>query len=112
MAGMTKLFASLFLVGIVSVAVACSDDPPPPGAVGEACGVSGGGGQCADGAVCGKPSDGTTSLLCLITCKEQTDCPSGQDCNGVEGSAVKGCRPKSGTSDGGTTEGGTDSGKK
>jgi hypothetical protein len=105
---MRSLTACLFAAVVVFVAVACSDDKTEPAPVGAACGASGAPDQCATGGVCGKPSDGTTSLQCLIVCKEQTDCPSGQDCNGVEGSAVKGCRPKSAT----TTDAGTDSGKK
>lgn len=83
-----------------------SSDDGGAGAVGATCSQSGAAEQCAAGAVCGKPSDGTTSLQCLKTCTQQTDCPADQDCNGVEGSSAKGCRPKSGS------DGGTDSGKK
>ena len=94
---MRFIAACLVVAAAVSTAIACggSDGGGPGGAVGSACGQSGAPEQCASGAVCGKPSDGTTSLQCLVACKEQTDCPSDQDCNGVEGSALKGCRPKS-----------------
>ncbi len=94
--------AVLFLCG-AALACGSSDNGGGGGAsVGGACTQSGAGaGQCAEGGVCGKPSDGTTTLQCLKTCTLQTECPADQDCNGVEGSAAKGCRPKSGTVDGG-----------
>ena len=111
---MKALFSSVVVLGLfasfasfASFAAGCgTSDDGGGGSVGSACTQSGGGGQCAAGAVCGKPSDGTVSLQCLVACTVQTDCPSGQDCNGVEGSSQKGCRPKS------TTDGGVDAAKK
>ena len=86
---------------------ACSSSDSEGGSIGTTCTQSGAGaGQCAAGGICGKPSDGTTSLQCLKTCTVQTDCPADQDCNGVDGATTKGCRPKSGT------DAGADSGKK
>lgn len=99
------LFAAVFIGALLGVACSSSSSDDK-GAVGTTCSQSGGDGQCSGGAVCGKPSDGTTALQCLKVCTVQTDCPAGQDCNGVEGSTAKGCRPKSGS------DAGTDSGKK
>ena len=105
---MKAFLFSLLVAGTVCIAVACSSsDSGGGGAVGAGCNQSGGADQCASGGVCGKPSDGTTSLQCLVVCKEQIDCPAGQDCNGVDGSLQKGCRPKS-IAD----AGGADTGKK
>lgn len=107
---MKNLRAAIVVLAFSSVAAfvyGCSSSSDGgAGAVGTTCSQSGAAEQCAAGAVCGKPSDGTTSLQCLKTCTQQTDCPADQDCNGVEGSSAKGCRPKSGS------DGGTDSGKK
>lgn len=104
---MKAFLVSLLAIGTVCIAVACgSSDSGGGGAVGAGCTQSGAAEQCASGGVCGKPSDGTTSLQCLVVCKEQIDCPAGQDCNGVDGSVQKGCRPKS------NADAGADSGKK
>lgn len=105
---MKVLLLSLLAAGAVCVAVACSSssDSGGGGAIGAACAQSGAAEQCGAGGVCGKPSDGTTGLQCLVVCKDQVDCPSGQDCNGVEGSLQKGCRPKS------VADAGADTGKK
>ena len=104
---MKVLLLSLLAAGAVCVAVACSSSSDSGGgAVGAACTQSGAAEQCAAGAVCGKPSDGTTSLQCLVACKDQIDCPAGQDCNGVEGSLQNGCRPNS------IGDAGADTGKK
>jgi hypothetical protein len=83
-----------------------SDTANSTGAIGTTCSQSGANGQCSAGAVCGKPSDGTTALLCLKTCTLQTDCSLDQDCNGVDGTTQKGCRPKA------AADGGSDGGKK
>ena len=98
----------LLVCGVFGSSFACSSSSDSEGgSIGTTCTQSGAAaGQCAAGAICGKPSDGTTSLQCLKTCTLQTDCPADQDCNGVDGATTKGCRPKV------ATDGGTDSGKK
>ena len=89
---MRTFLSAVFLCG----ALGCKGE----GSIGESCSQSGAADECVAGAVCGKPSDGTTSLQCLKACTLQTDCAAGEDCNGVEGSTAKGCRPKT-NSDGG-----------
>ena len=60
-------------------------------AVGEACEVAGStDDECEENAICG--DDGSGALACLVICVEQTDCASGEECNGVSGSNIKGCR--------------------
>jgi hypothetical protein len=64
--------------------------------IGESCDEEGRvGGECVDGAVCGKSEGQSTgSLVCLKQCTTQVDCGAGEDCNGVSGTNLKGCRPK------------------
>ncbi len=77
------------LLAVLSVlSFACSGES----ALGEECDDQGKDGECEDGSVCGKETTG--SLVCLKVCKEQTDCPTGKECNGVEGTSIKGCRNK------------------
>jgi hypothetical protein len=60
-------------------------------ALGEDCDAAGAtDDECEEGGVCG--DDGSGALVCLTMCVEHTDCASGQDCNGVEGTNIKGCR--------------------
>jgi len=60
-------------------------------ALGEDCAQAGGtDGECEEGGVCA--DDGSGTLKCLEICDDHEDCPSGEDCNGVEGSSLKGCR--------------------
>ncbi len=74
------------MLGFVLVACGNSD-------IGEDCDEEGRvGGECVDGAVCGKNNAG--SLVCLKQCTTQVECSAGEDCNGVGGTSLKGCRPK------------------
>ena len=79
---------ALVLALLSLLTLACSGES----ALGEECDAQGEDGECEDGAVCGKETTG--ALVCLKACKEQTVCPSGKVCNGVEGTNIKGCRNK------------------
>ena len=112
---MIRTFRSLgWLACVAALSFACGgddDDGSSGGAggaapIGAACATSGADGQCAAGAVCGKPGDGSTTLACLKACTSQSDCGAGEECNGVEGSATKGCRPKKGAGGAGGAAGG------
>ena len=80
-----KLLLVTFVLG------ACGSE----GAVGDACGESGAeAGECEEGAVCGKQSDDSEALECLVVCKGDGDCPADRACKGVSGTSIKGCRDK------------------
>lgn len=71
-----------------AVAVACGD-----GELGEECDAVGkGDGECEDGLVCARDSNG--ALLCLLLCEGDAQCPTDRSCNGIEGTSVKACRLK------------------
>jgi hypothetical protein len=74
------------------LALACGGDDG--GAIGSACSESGATGQCVAGSVCGAHADIDASQRCLKVCTQQSDCATGEDCNGVDGSSLKGCRVK------------------
>jgi hypothetical protein len=81
-----------FLAGVLAWLPACSSEAER----GEVCEEAGAQeGECTEGNVCGKETD-TSELKCLQVCTDQAQCPTGLECNGVEGSSVKACRLKSG----------------
>ena len=81
-------FVSVLLV--LGALVACSDSD-----VGESCDEEGRvGGQCVDGAVCGKSAGNSGDLVCLAQCTNPGQCAGDEDCNGVAGTSLKGCRKK------------------
>jgi hypothetical protein len=79
-------FSSMLLVLTI---VACGS-----GDIGEECEEEGRvGGECVDGAVCGKKDSLTEgSLVCLKQCSSNNDCGGGQACGAVGASSLKGCR--------------------
>lgn len=80
-------FSVLLVLGTL---VACSDSD-----VGESCDEEGRvGGECVDGAVCGKGPGNSASLVCLAQCTNPGQCAANEDCNGVSGTSLKGCRKK------------------
>ncbi|HEX7602294.1 MAG TPA: hypothetical protein VF316_11840 [Polyangiaceae bacterium] len=83
----TALFFALF--GFVATAVACSGR----GDVYEPCNVSGSVADCVDGTICAK-SDVNGSTMCQFLCQDQSNCPAGTACKGVDGASVKSCRPQ------------------
>lgn len=88
---MRKVVTFLASLLVIATAVACGDSD-----VGESCDNEGQvGGECVDGAVCGKQdSDTSGSLVCLKQCSSQADCSAEEVCNGVGGSSLKGCRTR------------------
>jgi len=89
---MRKALCLVFSIVFVGLVAACSD-----GELGESCEESGKvGGECEEGLVCGKKSDGSNDLFCLKQCSAQSDCGGTEECNGVSGSSLKGCRPRKG----------------
>jgi hypothetical protein len=88
---MRKVGTFLAVLLILGTVVACGD-----GDIGEDCDEEGVvGGECVDGAVCGKRDSQTAGgLVCLKQCTTQADCGSGEDCNGVGSTSLKGCRAK------------------
>ncbi len=88
---MQNVLLRVLMVGALSALCGCGGES----ALGEECGESGAeAGECEQGSICGKPTDSSENLVCIKVCKEDTDCPSGESCNGVEGASVKGCRDK------------------
>lgn len=83
-----KWLAVGFLVSVGMVSLACSAD------IGEDCDTEGSSDECVDGAICGKRSDSDAKPICLKVCSADTDCASGENCNGVTGSSAKACRIK------------------
>lgn len=79
----------LAFLGFVGIATACSSRSD----VYEPCPVSGRVDSCADGTICAK-SDVNGALICQFMCKDDSNCPPGTDCKGVDGANVKSCRPK------------------
>jgi hypothetical protein len=96
---------SVWLGLLCFLALACGGDDV--GAIGSACSESGATtGQCAAGSVCGAHADIDASQRCLKVCTQQSDCASGEDCNGVDGSSLKGCRLKVAPGSGSSGSGG------
>jgi hypothetical protein len=86
---MRKVGTFLGVLLVLGTLVACGDSD-----IGESCEEEGVvDGECVDGAVCGKKSNGS-GLVCLKQCSSQADCSSDEDCNGVSGSSLKGCRTR------------------
>lgn len=83
-----KWLAVGFLVSVGALSVACAAE------IGEDCETEGSTDDCVDGAVCGKRSDTDGTPVCLKVCTTDTDCSSGENCNGVTGSSIKACRIK------------------
>ena len=71
-------------VVFLMVVVACG------GGEGDSCDTSGSKDECDDGLVCSGESSGNS---CRKVCTVQEDCPSGLNCNGVNGSDLKSCQP-------------------
>lgn len=67
--------------------VACGGE----GDIGEGCDTPGATDECVADAVCTNDSGG--GATCREICVEQTDCPTGYNCNGVSGSSIKSCQP-------------------
>lgn len=86
---MKKLVVGLFLASLTVVSLACGGAD-----IGEACETEGNADECADGAICGKRADTDTSPICLKICTSDSDCASGENCNGLTGSSTKACRIK------------------
>ena len=61
--------------------------------LGDSCEQEGEISECDDGLVCGKNKP-SNDLVCLKRCTESSDCPSGQECNGLTGS-LKACQNRS-----------------
>ena len=73
---------------LLCVLVACSSGKK----IGDACSNVGKTDECTSGAVCSQQDKG--GAVCLPICSQQTDCPSGDECDGVDNSNLKACRPK------------------
>jgi hypothetical protein len=86
---MRKVVTFLGTLLVLSV-VACGN-----GDIGEDCDKEGRvGGECVDGAVCGRKESPTTgSLVCLKQCVAPSDCGAGESCGAVGFTSLKGCRP-------------------
>ena len=85
---MRKAFTLLGTLLVLTV-VACGR-----GDIGEECDEEGRvGGECVDGAVCGK-KDGPAagSLACLKQCSSPADCNGSETCGTVGATSLRGCR--------------------
>lgn len=87
----TRPFSAFALLSL-AVLAACGGASD----LGESCDVSGDADECVEGAICGQTGD-NGALTCLRACTDQSQCGTGEDCNGVSGTSTKGCRPKSTT---------------
>jgi hypothetical protein len=59
--------------------------------IGEECDTSGSTDECTDGAVC---SDDPGGRRCRRVCKDDAECASSEECNGVSGTNIKSCQLK------------------
>ena len=78
----------LLAVAVIAcvVAVGCGG-----GGGGGGCGTPGGTSKCSAGDVCTNLSgDGNR---CRKICQQQSDCPVGQNCEGVANTNIKSCQP-------------------
>ena len=82
---MRKVLTFLAAVLVLTV-VACGRAD-----IGESCDEEGKvGGQCVDGAVCGKKAGG--SLVCQKQCSSPADCNGSETCGNIAGTSLRGCR--------------------
>lgn len=81
-------FSAILLVCLGAFLPACAAD------IGEACATKGSTDECVDGAVCELKGTSDAEPVCLMICKDSSECATNEDCNGVTGSNVKACQAK------------------
>ena len=86
--GNVKSIGTVLTLAVALVLGACGSSD-----IGEECDHEGRvGGECVDGAVCGRSDSG--SLVCLKQCSSPADCGAGEVCGPVVATTLKGCRAK------------------
>lgn len=59
--------------------------------LGESCEKPGSADECVDGAICTNDGDAN---VCRKACGDDSECESGEQCNGITGTNTKSCQPK------------------
>jgi hypothetical protein len=73
---------------LIALVAACGGHAP----IGDPCDTAGETRGCEDGAVCTNQASGN---VCRKLCTAQTDCHTGETCNGISGTSLKSCQPDS-----------------
>ena len=76
---------SILLVGVFAIGCGSASE------IGEDCHTEASQEECVEGAIC--TNDVSDTFVCRLSCVEQEDCPSDQNCNGISGTNTKSCQP-------------------